>query len=105
MQILGPLCPPLNNNKQEETEPPTSRNGETGIVIEQEIIPTKTNRSSQKKMITISQIGCCICMILYSIALLLSPGLFDRALTSGKQVICRDGFWDNNPNTTHCVGM
>ena len=97
--IIGP---DLNNDNQEKAEQSTSRNGETGSAIEEQIFPTWMN--IQKRTILLSQIVCCICVILYIIALILSPGLFNQALTS-KLLICHDGLWDNTPDESlHCVG-
>ena len=90
--IIGPA---LNDDEQAETEQSTSGNE----------IPTNVNMNSRKKTILVSQIVCCICVILYVIALWLSPGLFNRALIS-KLVVCEDGLWDDNPdNPLHCIGI
>ena len=101
--IIGP---PLNKDKdEEETEQSPSGNDETGTVTAEEIISTtKINMNSRKKTILVSQILCCLCVILYIIALSLSPRLFNQALTS-KLVICHDGLWDNNSDESlNCVG-
>ena len=89
--IIGPT---LNYDKQEKTEQSLCRNE----------ISTNVNMTSQKKTILASQILCCICVVLYIIALLLSPRLFNQALTS-KLVVCEDGLWDDNPDKPlHCIG-
>ena len=103
--IIGP---PLNNDKQQETEKSIMKNGESEAVMDVELSPISINSlttNNQKKTFIVSQIVCSIFVTICIIALLWSPGLFHQALTS-KLVICHDGLWDSNPDESlNCVGM
>ena len=78
-------------------------NGETERCNDEEMMPTKTK--NLRKFHYVLQIICCFLVILYTIALLMSPKLFNQTLTS-KLFTCENEMWDSNPNEPlHCIGM
>ena len=89
----------------EETGQSTSRNDETETERDnaEETKPPKKKRL--KKSYIVIQIICFLFVILYIIALLMSPQLFNQTLTF-KLFTCEDELWDSNPNEPlHCIGM
>ena len=78
-------------------------NCETEICNEEKMMPPKTK--NLLKLYYAPQIVCCFLVILYIIALLMSPKLFNQTLTF-KLFTCENELWDSNPNEPlYCIGM
>ena len=78
-------------------------NGENERCNEEETMPPKTK--NLKKFYYAPQMVCCFLVILYTIALLMSPKLFNQTITF-KLFTCENELWDSNPNEPlYCIGM